>query len=409
MKCPRVPPHCDPLKARSYPVIVLLLTIFASAASAQVFKTVLSFPGGTEGAEPPSASIMVSLGNIFGATSQGGNTACSSPLGCGLIYQLTPGGSETVLYSFGGASMNDGASPNVPAINPITHQIEGTTSGGGTNTAACPNGCGTAYAIDSDGQETILHVFAGSPDANLPAGTSVFDTAGNLYGVSFYGGGLNGDTGHGTVFTIKSTGQESLLYRFKAPPDGTNPNGALVRDAAGNLYGTTTYGGSGSCNNGFLPGCGTVFKIDASGTETVLHSFTGGSDSQFPTALVQDASGNLFGAANNNGKGVIFKLDASGNFSVIYSGSLAAGINNLVLRPSGGFFVTLISGSSFCPSGCVAELQPNGSGYKPVLLKAFDGIDGNDPDSLVLTKGALYGTTYQGGNSNLGTVFEITP
>jgi uncharacterized repeat protein (TIGR03803 family) len=390
-------------------LIFVLCASCVSLANAQQFKTLLSFPGGTDGADPQTASIVVSSGNIFGATSQGGNTGCSSTPGCGVIYKLSLNGSETVLYSFGGATFNDGAGPNAPILNPGTHELEGTTSGGGINTAACVGGCGTAYALDSSGNETMLHVFSGSPDANLPLGAPVLDAAGNLYGVSFYGGGTAGQTGNGTVFTVSSTGQESLLYRFKATPDGTNPNGALVRDAAGNLYGTTTYGGAGSCNNGFLPGCGVVFKIDSSGNETILHSFTGGSDSQYPTSLVQDGSGNLFGAANYNSAGVIFKLDSSGNFSVIYSGSLAAGISNLVLRPSGGFFITVTNGGSTCPNGCVAELLPNGSGYKPLLLKAFDGTDGSLPDSLVLSKGALYGTTYQGGSANFGTVFTITP
>jgi uncharacterized repeat protein (TIGR03803 family) len=284
--------------------------------------------------------------------------------------------------------------------------MEGTTSGGGINTGACPNGCGTAYALNSAGAETILHAFSGSPDGNEPLGIPVMTATGNLYGVTFYGGGSAGTTGAGTVFTVDSAGNESIVYRFTAPPDGTNPNGWLIRDVAGNLYGTTTYGGSGSCNNGFLPGCGIVFKIDSAGNETVLHSFTGGSAGQYPNSLVMDGSGNLYGSSGYNNQGVIFKIDSTGTFSVLYTTALA--ISNLVLRNAGGFFV-IETGGSRCPDGCVAALLPNGSGYKPKLLRIFSGSDGNEPDTLVFSKGALYGATYLGGTAGYGTVFRITP
>lgn len=404
------PPFCRGLRRiKSLLLVIAMLPTALSLANAQQFNTLLSFPGGPDGADPQTSSIVVSSGNIFGATSQGGNTSCSSTLGCGVLYKLSSNGVETVLYTFNGSTFNDGAGPNAPVLNPSTHELEGTTSGGGVNTPACVNGCGTAFMLDSSGNETILHIFSGSPDANLPLGIPVLDAAGNLYGVSFYGGGAAGQTGNGTLFRINSAGQESLVYRFAGPPDGTNPNGALVRDAAGNLYGTTTYGGSGTCNNGFLPGCGVVFKVDSAGNETILHSFTGGSDSQYPTALVQDANGNLFGSANYNQSGVIFEIDSAGNFSVIYSGSLAPKVSNIILRPAGGFFVTVMNGGSTCPNGCVAELLPSVNSYKPVVLKSFDGTDGSVPDSLVLNHGVLYGTTFQGGSANSGTVFTITP
>lgn len=381
------------------------VVLMASIGSAQTFQSLLSFPGGTEGAYPASNSIVMTQGSIFGSASQGGDTTCGSQ-GCGVVYKLTSDGVETVLYTFKGASANDGSTPNAPVINPATQNVEGTTSGGGTNSSACVNGCGTVYTLDSVGTETIFHPFSGSPDGNEPLGIPVVTANGDLYGVTFYGGGAAGQTGAGTVFAIDSAGNESIVYRFTAPPDGTNPNGSLVRDAAANLYGTTTYGGSGSCNNGFLPGCGVVFKIDSAGNESVVHSFTGGSAGQYPNSLVIDGSGNLYGSSGYNNQGVIFKIDSGGNFSVVYTTALA--ISNLVLRNSGGFFV-IETGGSRCPDGCVAELLPTGNGYTPRLLKIFSGSDGNEPDTLVLSKGALYGTTFVGGTAGLGTVFRIAP
>ena len=386
-------------------VAVGVVVLAGTIASAQVFQTLLSFPGGTDGAYPTTNSVVITQGAIFGAASQGGDTTCGSQ-GCGLVYKLTGNGVETVLYTFKGASAKDGSTPNAPVINPVTQNVEGTTSGGGTNTSACVNGCGTVYALDSAGGETVLHAFSGSPDGNEPLGIPVVTANGNLYGVTFYGGGAPGQTGAGTVFAIDSAGNESIVYRFTASPDGTNPNGSLVRDSAGNLYGTTTYGGSGNCNNGFLPGCGVVFKIDSAGNESVLHSFTGGSAGQYPNSLAMDGSGNLYGSSGYNNQGVIFKIDSSGTFSVLYNSALS--ISNLVLRSPGGFFL-IETGGSRCPDGCVAELLPNGNGYKPRLLRIFSGSDGNEPDTLLLNQGALYGATYVGGAAGYGTVFRITP
>ena|SRR5882762_9979086 len=117
----------------------------------------------------------------------------------------------------------------------------------------------------------------------------------------------------GTVFRLDANGVETVLYSFAGNlKDGAYPRGGpLVQDAVGNLYGTTYYGGTGTCTDGFGFGCGTVFKVDANGTETVLHSFTGG-DGQWPYGgLIMDAAGNLYGTALQGGpsnNGVVFKL-----------------------------------------------------------------------------------------------------
>jgi uncharacterized repeat protein (TIGR03803 family) len=149
----------------------------------------------------------------------------------------------------------------------------------------------------------VLHVFVGSPDAAVPQAGMVEDGAGNFFGTTSSGG----SSGHGTVFKVDQRGNETVLYNFAGGGDGAFPYSSLVRDRAGNLYGTTSGGGILNC----ALGCGTVFKVDKRGTETVLYYFTGGSDGAFPYAgLIRDAPGNLYGTTLRGGQGygVVFKL-----------------------------------------------------------------------------------------------------
>lgn len=177
--------------------------------------------------------------------------------------------------------------------------------------AAVPSAHGQAF---SD-----LYEFTSEADGDRPDGLAL-DAAGNLYGSTYYGG----SGGNGILFKLDAAGKKTLLYRFKGLPDGSGPNG-VVRDAAGNLYGTTSFGGSGCPGQ---HGCGTVFKVDANGKETILHRFAGHGDGTFPTVgVVIDASGNLYGTTytggalstcNGAGCGTVFKVDASGKETVLY-------------------------------------------------------------------------------------------
>jgi uncharacterized repeat protein (TIGR03803 family) len=155
------------------------------------------------------------------------------------------------------------------------------------------------FKVDTTGKETVLYSFHGSDGANPYAGL-VRDPAGNLYGTTYNGG----TSENGVVFKVDTTGKETVLYSFSGGLDGGNPYGSLARDSAGNLYGTTRYGNSGN---------GVVFKLDTGGEETVLHGFSSeGPDGINPSArLLRDAAGNLYGAAPSGGvgqSGVIFKL-----------------------------------------------------------------------------------------------------
>jgi uncharacterized repeat protein (TIGR03803 family) len=333
-------------------------------------ETVLyRFKGTPDGASPSGSLILDSEGNLYGVTSGGGAT------GCGTVFKVEPGGAETVLYSFCSNGARDGAEPSGNLVMDAKGNLYGTTRIGGSG------GSGTVFKVDPSGTETLLHNFCtrgGSrcTDGEEPSGGMVMDAAGNLYGTTEVDFGPKG-TGTGAVFKLTPTGKETTLYLFSFAK-GEVPTGGLIRDAAGNLYGTTTYGGKGICQpsgqNNF--GCGTVFMVDASGKETVLYNFcsaSGCTDGTSPSAgLVMDAKGNLYGTTLSGG-------------TVTCTGQLFPGC------------------------GTAFEL----AGEKEIVLHSFTGVapDGVFPYSTLImdANGNLYGTASAGGKYGNGVVFEITP
>src|SRR5271157_4610665 len=226
-----------------------------------------------------------------------------------------------VLYTFTGSP--DGAVSDGGLVRDAQGNLYGTTSQGGD--PACTNGCGTVFKVNTTGNETVLYSFTGGADGAYPGAGLLRDAQGNLYGTTGQGGALacNAPNGCGTVFKVDTTGKETVLYSFTGGADGSTPEAGLLPDAQGNLYGTTSQGGDPACTNG----CGTVFKVDTTGKETVLYSFTGLPDGASPTAgLVQDAQGNLYGTTSQggdpactNGCGTVFKVDTKGKKTVLYS------------------------------------------------------------------------------------------
>src|SRR5208282_2256391 len=195
---------------------------------------------------------------------------------------------ESVLHTFTGPP--DGASPTGLALD-AQGNLYG-IAGGGDSACDPPYGCGTVFKVDASGNETVLHSFTGTGgDGADPFVGLTLDAQGNLYGTTWFGGDLacNGGDGCGTVFMLDTAGVMTVLYTFTGTGgDGALPGG-LVRDAQGNLYGTTSDGGDLACN---APnGCGTAFELDTLGKETALYSFTGtGGDGAVPGAgLVRDA------------------------------------------------------------------------------------------------------------------------
>lgn len=264
-----------------------------------------SFKGGpTDGQGPSGSLIMDSAGNFYGTTAEGGAN------GYGTVFRIDTAGAETVLHSFAGGPI-DGQQPQAGLSMDSAGNLYGTTEYGGANN------CGTVFKIDTASAETVLYSFAGgTADGQQPQAGLIMDSAGNLYGTTTFGGADR----QGTVFKVSATGVENVLYSFKGhPTDGAAPTGRLLMDSAGNFYGTTegysyvaTIEGTsvgGAANNN-----GTVFELSATGTESVLYSFSAGTTDgldPFP-GLIMDSAGNLHGtpvAGGANGYGTAFKLN----------------------------------------------------------------------------------------------------
>src|SRR5450631_226172 len=216
---------------------------------------------------------------------------CAAVLGLAMLAAV-PAQAQTfsTLHNFTGSP--DGAGPAGGLIRDSAGNLYGTTLSGGDQNL------GTIFEVDSQGAETVLYSFK---HWSFPQGV-IRDTNGNFYGTTQYGGTYYS----GTIFKVTKTGKHRVLYSFKGPPtDGAYPSEGLIRDAAGNLYGTTHAGGSSGNCTGFDQACGTVFVLSKVGIETVLHSFIGGTDGASPMAsLVQDAAGNLYGTTSLGGSNV---------------------------------------------------------------------------------------------------------
>jgi len=247
--------------------------------------------------------ILDSAGNLYGTTEFGG-AGSQTGLQEGVVFKLDPSGHETVLYSFTGLA--DGGVPTPGSTRDTSGNLYGTTQAGGL-------GGGVVYKLDAAGRETVLYTFSGAPNGFFPRAGVTPDSAGNLYGTTSGGGGVAGGEA-GVVFKLSPAGDYTVLYTFSGGADGGNPVAGVVRDQAGNLYGTTQYGGRAGC---VATGCGVVYRVDPAGQETVLHTFTGGSDGGDPYAgVILDAAGNLYGTASAggaNGGGVLCRIAARRN------------------------------------------------------------------------------------------------
>jgi uncharacterized repeat protein (TIGR03803 family) len=167
------------------------------------------------------------------------------------------------------------------------------------------------YKLDPTNHETVLYNFDFRLDGGTPYGGVTLDATGNLYGTT-WGGGPPATGFPGVVYKLDPTGNETVLYGFQGTTDGNSPRATLIFDSAGNLYGTTENGGQGPCTAFHITGCGVVFELDPTGHETVLYAFTGGSDGSEPqTGVIRDAAGNLYGTTSRGGTagaGVVFKI-----------------------------------------------------------------------------------------------------
>lgn len=337
------------------------------AAATHAFQVLHTFEDGRDGADPAAGLLLVN-GTAYGTTRSGGIRKYAVYNPAGTIFKISADGRYTVVYRFAPhLPLGQRAYPDGALMTDSAGNFYGTTNEGG------PMYKGTVFKRSARGRVTTLHTFTGGTgDGEFPFAGVLRDGAGNLYGTTEAGGGTGcNDAGCGTVFEIDAKNRESVVYAFAGGSDGCVPYGGLVRDRHGNLYGTTTECGSTSCPIGYS--CGIVFKIGPNGHETILHRFTDFAGGLSPDGtLLLGSDGMLYGTADAGGSldadgGLVFKIDKHGHETTLYA----------------------FSGDS--------------DGANP-----FGGL-------IQDAAGNLYGTTSNGGghacndNNGCGTLFEIDP
>jgi uncharacterized repeat protein (TIGR03803 family) len=396
----------------------IAMTLLMSASALAQTETVLHSFTGTDGTGPVLGLIFDHAGNLYGVTTEGGSS------NNGAVFELSPGSrgtwSLTTLHSFYGGK--GGSTPLGGLVMDSLGSLYGTTKlGGGA-------GVGVVFRLSKSSSgwtQTVLHTFGGGGDGRYPSGSLAFDAAGNLYGTTQGGGAYSDGTNYsgGTVYQVSPTSgggwTEKVVHSFGNGTDGLSPRANVIVDKAGNLYGTTIYGGANSL--------GTVFEVSpgsgGSWNETVLYSFNpiNGSDGWYPVGgVVFDTAGNLFGTTtigSTGGGGIIFELSpqTSGTWSetVLYGfygpfRSEQFPYSNLTFDTAGNLYGTTLKWN-----GTVFKLTPIGGGvWNETTVYHFDNTHGGMPaiGSLVMdSSGNLYGATQNGGANQDGIVFKITP
>jgi uncharacterized repeat protein (TIGR03803 family) len=390
-------------------VLVLVVTlILVVGARAGTEKVLYAFTGGTDGGRSEGGVILDKAGNLYGTTNSGGM------YNAGTVFELSPSNgswNETVLYGFTGGS--DGAYP-MAGLTFCGGNLYGTTLEGG-------GGWGVVFelvALANGWKQSVIYNFSAQHDGEEPYGGLTCDAAGALYGTTYAGGIYGG----GTVFKLtqmassstRGKWSETVLHSFGNANDGVNPQGTVVLDKQGNVYGTTTDGGDGR---------GTVFELtysESGWSETIIYNFLGGNDGAFPYAgVVFGAAGNLYGttyAGGTFGEGTVFQLTLSNGQwteAIIYVDAVSGGSypyrGSLTLDGSGNLYGTTSAGDV---AGTVFGLSSSSGAWNESVQYAFSNEeDGGTPyDNVILdAAGNLYGTTVGGGKCNEGVVFEITP
>lgn len=395
----------------------VLAPAMSAAQSAPAYKVLYAFTGGADGGQPMAGLIRDNAGNLYGTTQGGGilSGPCA-PSGCGVVFKLDSSGKETVLYRFTGGE--DGASPAASLVRDSAGNLYSSTGSGGRSCIWSGNGCGVIFKLDpATGKETVLHAFTGGADGWSPAGSLLLDEAGTLYGVTASGGasGGCGGGGCGVVFKLDTaTREETVLYTFTGGADGGQPVAGLLRDSAGNFYGTASLGG--------IPepcgiGCGVTFELESTDIESVLYTFRDGADGGVPVAaLIKDSVGNFYGTTEYGGTsdwGVVFKLSPSGVETVLHTftggadGATPRG--GLIQDAASNRYGTALQGGTgtFFTNGVVFKLNSAGA-FSVLHTFAANGTEGANPEAglLIDPSGNLYGTASTGG-AGFGVVFEL--
>lgn len=383
----------------AFVLICALAPLPPSAAEARGFRVLHAFTDGADGATSNAPVILDKSGNLFGTALQGGAS------NNGVVFEITAKGHESVLYSF--AAGSDGRRPEAGVIEDSSGNLYGTTNQGG------PADLGIVFRLAPGGTETVLYAFTGGSDGAQPQASLIADKAGDLHGTTTFAGGDGcGGQGCGTIFKVAANGTFTVLHDF-AETEGASPQAGLIADKRGNFYGTADWGGA----NGY----GSIFEFDTKGTFEVLYSFTGGDDGAFPQAgLIADKSGNFYGTTRSGGGsnpcgtygcGTIFRFDPSGRETVIYafSGGTDGGepYGGVAADSTGNLYGTTVTGGNSQGLGVVFKLASSGT---LATLHTFEGTsDGAWPEAGVVLDRSnnVFGTAYAEGPDGWGTVFEM--
>jgi uncharacterized repeat protein (TIGR03803 family) len=378
-------------------VMFVLTCASAPAAQAQMFTILHNFTGGSDGSTPYAGLSMDRAGNLYGTAAYGGRRGgdCGENGNCGTVYTLKRKNSSWLFYTLYEFSGPDGQNPQARVILGPDGNLYGTTTNGGAA------GSGTVFRLQPPASvckaylcpwtETVLHSFQGGSDGASPTyGDLTLDQAGNVYGTTPFGG----SNGCGIVYELSASNgwKETILYTFQCGSDGYQPYAGVIFDNAGNLYGATITGGNGY---------GNVYKLTPSGSgwsESTIYNFA------FPGepygGLIFDSSGNLYGITALSPQ--VYELSPSNGgwtYSVLYSFNGYGAVAPLTMDPAGNLYGTIVLGDVE-----VFRLTPSGGQW---TLTGFNGSAGGEPYGNVIldSSGNLYSTA----SYDPSCVFEITP
>lgn len=387
-----------------------------------------------DGTQPNGPLLQASDGNFYGTTRSGGNMTCppsSSPRYCGVIFKMTPDGTESVLYSFGSVP-NDGFAADGRLIQGADGALYGVTALGGEY-----GGGGTIFRITLDGEYAVLHSFGAPGEGYVPVGGLTEAGDGNFYGVTSNGGANHcfqipaADGNCGTIFRMTPDGVVTQLYSFGSSiADGVEPLHPPVEASDGNFYGTTVSGGANSCStSGATNNCGTVYRMTPAGEVTILHSFGASREDGIAPqgSLIQAGDGALYGTTPSGGGGpclfaffcgTVFRMTLAGEVTTLHAFALASvqeGYGpspNLALGADGNLYGTTVSGGDGPRGSTGTVFRIALDGTKTTLYSFGEAnVEPGGPEGGLIqgSDGAFYGTTFYDGMFSSGTIFKLTP
>lgn len=390
--------------------VLLFLTLTVQPVQAQSYKVIYNFSSGPSGFHPLTGVTMDAAGILYGTAVWGGVGGCDGIYGCGTVFKLTPAGSAWVFNRIYDFDWSDGAAPISKVVFGPDGRLYGATAGGGNRGGGAVFGLIPGQSLPSafsSWTQSMLFSFIYGPYGDI----LMDEQSGHVYGVQIIGG-----LEYGSIYEVWPT-RGRTVYVFQGPPnDGNGPEAGLAFDRYGNLCGTTATGG--------LTQLGTVFCVTLSGHETILYNFHAGSDGYIPVGvLVIDAAGNIYGTASHGGSGgggTVFMLSPSGSgwtFHLLYSFSGYGGPGSLTMDAAGNLYGMTGSDGAYS-FGNVFKLTHTGEQWIYSSLHDFTfGADGGAPagNVWIAANGKLYGTASYGGSFGpgceeygCGVVWEIT-